>query len=73
MESAYVIPSEFDSMACAIIKHANPCGFGTGASMKESYLRAVSTDPISYFGGIVGFNQQVDEIVAEELIKPFLD
>ena len=73
MESAYAIPSEFDSTACAIIKHANPCGFGIGASMKESYLRAVSTDPISYFGGIVGFNEKVDEAVAQELVNPFLE
>jgi phosphoribosylaminoimidazolecarboxamide formyltransferase/IMP cyclohydrolase len=73
MESAYIIPREFDSVACAIIKHANPCGFGIGENITEAYLRAVSTDPISYFGGIVGFNKGIDEIVAEELVKPFLE
>ncbi len=73
MESAFNIPKEFSDTACAIIKHANPCGFGIGSSIKEAYLRAVSTDPISYFGGIVGFNDEVDLEAAKELVIPFLE
>ena len=73
MESAYNIPNEFSSKACAIIKHANPCGFGVGETLKEAFSRAVSTDPISYFGGIVGFNSEVDIDLAHELVKPFLE
>ncbi len=73
MESAYNIPLEFSDTACAIIKHTNPCGFGLGENPKEAYLRAVSTDPVSYFGGIVGFNREVDSETAQELIQPFLE
>jgi len=73
MESAFNIPLEFSEIACAIIKHANPCGFGLGKNLKEAYLRAVTTDPVSYFGGIVGFNREVDVETAEELIQPFLE
>ena len=73
MESAFNIPSEFSEIACSIIKHANPCGFGLGEQPKEAYLRAVTTDPVSYFGGIVGFNREVDANTAEELIQPFLE
>ena len=73
MESAIAIALEFDQPACSIIKHANPCGFGIGVSLKEAYLRAVTTDPVSYFGGIVGFNSEVDEETAIELAKPFLE
>ena len=73
MESAYNIPLEFKETACAIIKHANPCGFGLGENPKEAYLRAVSTDPVSYFGGIVGFNRGVDAETAQALIQPFLE
>jgi len=73
MESAYAIPREFDEPACVIIKHANPCGFGLGDNAKEAYERAVSTDPVSYFGGIVGFNQQVDTETANALVQPFLE
>ena len=73
MESAYDIPLDFSNPACAIIKHANPCGFGLGEDGKEAFLRAVSTDPVSYFGGIVGFNIEVDSSLADELSKPFLE
>ena len=54
-------------------QRANPCGFGLGDSPKEAYLRAVSTDPVSYFGGIVGFNREVDAETAAELVGPFLE
>ena len=73
MESAFNIPFEFSETACAIIKHANPCGFGLGKNLKEAYLRAVTTDPVSYFGGIVGFNREVDADTALELVQPFLE
>ena len=73
MESAFNIPQEFSETACAIIKHANPCGFGLGENPKAAYLRAVTTDPVSYFGGIVGFNCEVDDETAGELIQPFLE
>ena len=45
----------------------------TGDNIKEAYKRAVSTDPVSYFGGIVGFNKKVDIETAQELIQPFLE
>ena len=73
MDSAFKIISEFEDNSCVIIKHANPCGFGFGGSTKDSYLKAVSTDPVSYFGGIVGFNKTVDGETAEELTKSFLE
>ena len=47
--------------------------FGLGKNIKEAYLRAVTTDPVSYFGGIVGFNREVDTDTAKELVQPFLE
>ena len=73
LESAFNISNEFSIPSCAIIKHANPCGFGVGDNLREAYRRAVSTDPVSYFGGIVGFNSRIDSKIAEELIEPFLE
>jgi phosphoribosylaminoimidazolecarboxamide formyltransferase/IMP cyclohydrolase len=73
MESAISIVSEFDEATCAIIKHANPCGFGVGESINEAYNRAVSTDPVSYFGGIVAFNKVIDKSMAMSLMEPFLE
>jgi phosphoribosylaminoimidazolecarboxamide formyltransferase/IMP cyclohydrolase len=73
LESAFNIVNEFSEPACVIIKHANPCGFGIGDDLNIAYNRAVSTDPVSYFGGIVGFNRTIDLELAQELIKPFLE
>jgi phosphoribosylaminoimidazolecarboxamide formyltransferase/IMP cyclohydrolase len=73
MESAISIVYEFDKLSCAIIKHSNPCGFGCGNNNLEAYTNAISTDPISYFGGIVAFNNEVDSTEANELVKVFLE
>ncbi|MCF7740806.1 MAG: bifunctional phosphoribosylaminoimidazolecarboxamide formyltransferase/IMP cyclohydrolase [Candidatus Marinimicrobia bacterium] len=64
---------QFDEPCCALIKHMNPCGFGTGENHKEAYLRAVKTDPKSYYGGIVSLNGKVTKELAEEMIKSFLE
>jgi phosphoribosylaminoimidazolecarboxamide formyltransferase / IMP cyclohydrolase len=59
--------------AVAIIKHANPCGVATGASLKEAYLKALSCDPVSAFGGIVAVNRNLDAAAAEEIAKVFTE
>ena len=73
MESAINIVYEFDRLACVIVKHSNPCGFGLGKTNVDAYLNAVSTDPISYFGGIVAFNNKVDKEVVLLMSKVFLE
>ena len=73
IDSALSIVRDFTEPSCSIIKHANPCGFAIGKDNVESFNRAVSCDPVSYFGGIVGFNQKVNSSLAELLIKPFLE
>ena len=59
-EAAWNLVCDFDELACAIIKHTNPSGVGTGATNEEAYRRALATDPVSAFGGIVAFNRTVD-------------
>lgn len=59
--------------AAAVIKHTNPCGAATAASLREAYVRARSTDPVSAFGGIVALNREVDLKTAEELSSTFLE
>ena len=73
IESALSIVSDFERPSCSIIKHANPCGFAIGDNISMAFDRAVSCDPVSYFGGIVGFNKMVDEETANKLINPFLE
>ena len=55
--------------ACAIIKHANPCGVATGKSMVEAYERALACDPTSAFGGIIALNGRLDAATATEILK----
>ncbi len=73
LDAAIRIIQEFTENACVIIKHTNPCGFAFGEKPLQAYREAVTTDPVSYFGGIVGFNQPVDKETAEELTKSFLE
>jgi phosphoribosylaminoimidazolecarboxamide formyltransferase / IMP cyclohydrolase len=63
-DAAWQLVSDFDELTCAIIKHTNPAGVGTGATAEEAYRRALETDPVSAFGGIVAFNRKVDEAAA---------
>src|SRR5690606_15949722 len=63
----------FDSAACVIIKHANPCGVAVGASPLEAYEKAFKTDPTSAFGGIIAFNRPVDGATAEAVSKQFVE
>lgn len=73
IETAISIVFNFNEIACSIIKHSNPCGFGIDKNPKKAYLKAVSCDKTSYFGGIVGFNVNVDEDAAKEINKSFLE
>jgi len=73
MESAISIVNQFNKMCCCIVKHANPCGFAIGDSLIDAFERAVSCDPVSYFGGIVAFNRKIDKRIAKKLIEPFLE
>jgi phosphoribosylaminoimidazolecarboxamide formyltransferase/IMP cyclohydrolase len=72
-DAAWQLVCDFDETACAIIKHMNPAGVGTGASVEEAYRRALTTDPVSAFGGIVAFNQRVDEAAARALTEIFTE
>ncbi len=62
-----------DRPACAIIKHTTPCGIAVGESAEDSYRRAVTTDPKSSFGSVVGFNTVVDAATAEAMSDLFVE
>ncbi len=70
-ESAWNMVQDFDELTVAIIKHTNPSGVGTGLTNTEAYRRALATDPVSAFGGIVAFNRKVDAAAAKALIEVF--
>jgi phosphoribosylaminoimidazolecarboxamide formyltransferase/IMP cyclohydrolase len=72
-EAAWNLVQDFDELAVAIIKHTNPSGVGTGENNEEAYRGALSTDPVSAFGGIVAFNRKVDAAVAKSVNEVFTE
>ena len=64
---------EFDEPAVVIVKHTNPCGAATGATILEAYKKALECDPVSAFGGVIGINREVDGAAAEEIAKLFVE
>jgi len=63
------IKAMHSSPACVIVKHANPCGVAHSDDLLSAYQRAFSCDPTSAFGGIIAFNQTLDEATASAIIK----
>ncbi len=75
-DAAYECVAEFDpsrTAACAIIKHANPCGVAEGESLLEAYRKALACDPVSAFGGIVALNRTLDAEAARAITEIFTE
>jgi phosphoribosylaminoimidazolecarboxamide formyltransferase/IMP cyclohydrolase len=75
-DAAYELVAEFDpsaSAAVAIVKHANPCGVATAATLAEAYRLAFRCDPVSAFGGVVALNRALDAAAAAEIVKVFTE
>lgn len=73
LEAAWHIVREFDEPAVAIIKHNNPCGVAISDDLSVSYEKALKSDPVSAFGGIIGCNRTVDKKTAELISTMFVE
>ncbi len=72
-DAAWECVRSFQTGACVIVKHANPCGVALGANALAAYQQAFKTDPTSAFGGIIAFNTTVDETAAQAVSEQFLE
>ena len=75
-DAAFELVAEFPAAAgpaCAIIKHANPCGVATGETLKDAYLKALACDSTSAFGGIIALNSLLDAETAAEIVRLFTE
>ena len=72
-DAAWECVKSFDTPACVIVKHANPCGVAVGKDALETYSKALKTDPTSAFGGIIAFNRTVDGAAAQAVAKQFVE
>ena len=72
-DAAWRAASEFSEQAVAVIKHTNPCGLACHPDQAEAYRRAFNGDPVSAYGGILGFNRRVTAEAAEALRRVFFE
>jgi phosphoribosylaminoimidazolecarboxamide formyltransferase/IMP cyclohydrolase len=72
-DAAWECVKSFDTPACVIVKHANPCGVAIGKDPLEAYSKAFQTDPTSAFGGIIAFNRPLDGAGAQAVSKQFVE
>jgi phosphoribosylaminoimidazolecarboxamide formyltransferase/IMP cyclohydrolase len=72
-DAAWECVKSFDTPACVIVKHANPCGVALGKDPLEAYSKAFQTDPTSAFGGIIAFNRPLDGAGAQAVAKQFVE
>ena len=72
-DAAFELVAEFEGPAVAIIKHANPSGVAVAATLLEAYDKALASDPVSAYGGIIAVNRPLDEAAAVEIAKLFAE
>jgi phosphoribosylaminoimidazolecarboxamide formyltransferase/IMP cyclohydrolase len=70
LDSALNLVREFSEPAAVVVKHNNPCGAAIGTTLGEAFRKAYEGDPQSAFGGILGFNREVDEATALQISEP---
>src|ERR1700680_3628821 len=73
LEAGVSLAGEFSRPAAVIIKHNNPCGAAEQETLLNAYLKALASDPVSAFGGVLAFNRVVDAATAEEVAKLFAE
>jgi phosphoribosylaminoimidazolecarboxamide formyltransferase/IMP cyclohydrolase len=73
LSAARLLLREFALPACAIVKHANPCGVAVARTIEEAYERALASDPVSAFGMVCAVNRPVSAGLGEALAERFID
>ncbi|OUI84367.1 phosphoribosylaminoimidazolecarboxamide formyltransferase [Gluconobacter sp. DsW_056] len=72
-DAAFEAVAEFDEPTVVIVKHANPCGVASAATLEQAWIAALRCDPVSAFGGIVALNQTLDGATAQRISKIFTE
>ncbi len=73
MDGAWLCLKEFAEPACIIVKHTNPCGAAAASNLIEAYEKALASDPVSAFGGIVAVNRVIEEDLASKITERFYE
>jgi phosphoribosylaminoimidazolecarboxamide formyltransferase/IMP cyclohydrolase len=73
LDGARLLLNEFEGPAAVIVKHNNPCGVAVAATIGEAYEKALASDPVSAFGGVIALNRPVDRALGERLNENFVE
>jgi phosphoribosylaminoimidazolecarboxamide formyltransferase/IMP cyclohydrolase len=73
LDAAWLAANDFEDTACVIVKHAIPCGVAVGDNDAVAYERALESDRVSAFGGVVAFNREVSEAGARAMAEVFTE
>jgi len=73
LDAAWLAANDFEEPSCVIVKHAIPCGVAIGRTDGEAYERALDSDRVSAFGGVVAFNHEVSEAAARAMAEVFTE
>jgi phosphoribosylaminoimidazolecarboxamide formyltransferase/IMP cyclohydrolase len=73
LSAGRLLARELDGPACVIVKHANPCGVAVGPTIGAAYDRALASDPVSAYGGVVVLTQAVSAHLGERLAEQFIE
>jgi phosphoribosylaminoimidazolecarboxamide formyltransferase / IMP cyclohydrolase len=73
LSAARACAAEFTLACCVIVKHGNPCGVAVAATIEEAYERALASDPLSAYGGVVVLNRPVGRALGERLAEQFVE
>ena len=73
VDAAARVVRSFAEPACVVVKHTIPCGVAIAADVSTASARAIASDPVSAFGGIVAVNRPIDDATAEVLVKTFFE
>src|SRR5262249_30055142 len=73
LSAARLLAREFALPACVIVKHANPCGVAVGATIEEAYERALASDPVSAYGGVVVLTRAVSDALGARVAEQFVE
>ncbi len=73
MDKALDIVTDFEKPTAVIMKHTNPCGLASAATIKEAFVTAYAVDPLSAFGCVIALNRECDTETAQEMSKHFIE
>ena len=71
--TAWQIVNDFNANSCVIVKHANPCGLASGSFQSDAFQKAFDGDQVSAYGGIVAFNNMVEENTVKKMKGIFFE